>query len=149
VPNLAHQHKSLYLIVEESLRDSSLLPAQKILAALGTVKQSLGNTGWVKAAVNWSGRLEKCFNSQANNEASAESCTGFQGLNHVSGITLTFPFRVDNRFILITAESSSSNGNQGRIVSYRPTPGFSNTITVTTYDEKGNRASANFTVLVF
>jgi hypothetical protein len=118
------------------------------MQAEGTVKQSLSNTGWVKAALNVSKGIEKCYNSQATDEASAESCNGFSGsLNGLAGFTVIFPFRVDNRFIQITAEG---NGISGRIVNYQFTSNNNRAIIVYAFDHKGNRVFAeNFTVLVF
>jgi hypothetical protein len=91
------------------------------LSASGFAMQSLGNTrqsrnkgGWVKAMFRYAGGSNTCFRGDDGaSGASANSCSGFSHAitpGSVAGDwTITFPFTVNDRFIVVTPQWGGSS----------------------------------------
>lgn len=86
----------------------SLAPDSSLRAA-GPALQNRSSSGWAKALVKMlGGRIATCFNSQAADANGANSCNGFNIVQNRPGdYTVTFPFSVNDRYVVVTPESES------------------------------------------
>jgi hypothetical protein len=127
-------------------------PGASALYADGPVRQTRTHGGFVKALVRMSGNaLSRCFDGYANDFPAAETCASFaiSGSNGVT--TVTFPFQVDDRFVVVTPEYAASSpvmasydftaSNQVRVrtwtcstaVSYAPCAAVASAYTIAVY----------------
>ena len=117
--------------------------------ATGTMKQSREHGGWMKGFVRMlGGAANRCYNSQGSNLAAIESCTGFSVSGSAGNYVVTFPFRVDDRYVVVTAESSDSGPPRCCMVQYNFT-GTNTQVQVRTWDETGAAIDRAFTLAVF
>lgn len=86
-------------------------PSSYSIVAEGHTTQSLVHGGFVKAlaTVTFTSGLtvEQCFNSYAVNP-SVQPCGFAVAVAGLSSFTITFPFQVDNRFVLVTPRGTSA-----------------------------------------
>jgi hypothetical protein len=116
-------------------------------AANGHAQQQLWNSGWVKALVRMGGsRLSRCFNSQTESRAAADSCNGFSIAGGGGNYTITFPFEINNRYLAITAESVADSPRCCMIQYDFPA---NNQVRVRTWDHNGAAIDRAFSLVVF
>jgi len=117
------------------------------MLAVGNVKQTLGGGGWAKALVRYDGAaLQRCFQGEAaTNPSSANTCLGFAISGTAGNHVVTFPFRVNDRFIVVTPEFAAGTAVT---VTYSFTTN-PNEVRVRTWQASGNAIESAFTLMVF
>ena len=112
------------------------------MLADGNVKQALSGGGWVKALVRWDGAALRCFRGDSGaSPAQANTCAGFSISGSGGDHTLTIPFAVNSRFILVTPEFAgdtaimatyafTANASQVRVRTWRPASGTPGSFTL-------------------
>jgi hypothetical protein len=119
------------------------------MKATGAIAQDRETGGWLKGLVRMlGGAPNRCYNSQGSNRAQVESCTGFSITGSAGSYIVTFPFRVDDRYVVVTAESTDTGPPRCCMVQYNFT-GTNTQVQVRTWDETGAAIDRAFTLAVF
>jgi hypothetical protein len=115
------------------------------MEARGHTFQSLTSGGWVKALVRMQGStLSRCYNSQS--PSNPTNCNLFTIAGGAGNYTITFPFQVNNRYVVVTAESVADSPRCCMIQYDFPA---SNQVRVRTWDHNGIAIDRAFSLVVF
>jgi len=115
--------------------------------ANGTTTQNRAKGGWVKALVKMAGgTLRRCYNSQAANGTAAETCNGFSIAGGAGNYTVTLPFQVNDRFVMVTPESVANSPRCCMVQYDFPAP---NQVRVRTWDHNGTAIDRAFSLAIF
>jgi hypothetical protein len=118
------------------------------MRAIGNTRQNRDRGGWVKALVRMhSSTLSRCYNSQAlsGGDASA-NCNGFSISGDDGNYIITFPFQVNDRYVVVTSESVADIPRCCMVQYDFPA---SNQVRVRTWDQNGLPISRAFSLVIF
>ena len=120
------------------------------MEAYGSTRQTRDRGGWIKGlARQVGGAFTRCYDSQAADGAAAESCGKFTvSVSSPGDYTVTFPFTLDDRFVLVTTESADAGPPRCCLVQYNFT-NFVTQVRVRIWDSAGNPVARSFTIAVF
>jgi hypothetical protein len=117
------------------------------IVAHGSTQQGRSDGGWVKALVRMAGStLSRCYNSQTSTPSTAATCNSFSITGASGNYTITFPFQVNDRYLVVTAESVADTPRCCIIQYDFPA---NNQVRVRTWDHNGAAIDRAFSLVVF